>query len=724
MKPVKPPKGRASWLIAAGAFAILFLFLVSPLLLKSAEPRWDARDQFYPAYTYFSDSVREGRLPLWDPYSNCGYPFLADPDHVTLNPLALLLAGMTDDTWGAFIGFWSIHWLAAGLGMFLLVRHLAGTPTGAFAAAMAYAFSGFFISNAEHTPYICVAAWLPFLVLLADRAVETGRWSYAVLAGGAMGVSTLGGYPPLAMFNGYALALWLVLRHGFAPGKDGPDAESVSGLKRGVRILAVLGIVGAIGIVVWSPVLHAFFTEGANYTDRTRSLGAGIILGSPFSLPSHASLFSPYATILGREWMGIDIAMTDGYAGILAFPLAAIWLLSAKGRKRWWWIPVFFLFMYWISVGGKGGLGTILSYLFPPIKFMRFSSPFRLYWLFALALGAGMGISTLCRDSEASRSAFRLLAGWSGISLAAFVAIASFLSSHGIDVAGNAVPLFLPAAVLAAATLLAWRLRTAPSPSGTVPALLALLVAFDLGGHLRINQETVWVYRDSIAQVEQYHRRTTDVAGEPGPRHPPRQFGFFNVQQVIKEPIVLASLSLKAKAFEDNLCDSRFAEVMASPVRFWLSPGAEKAVSDNAVLAALGSVGAGAPVPVFVGDPGKLPPGGVVPGAYGTARVVAYAPECVEVIVDSPGSAPSVLASTERYAAGWHATIDGAPAAVFPVNLYFRGVVVPPGRHTVVWRYEPRLWTALCALSGVTLLAVCGGFVFLSRRERRTMVLS
>jgi uncharacterized membrane protein YfhO len=43
----------------------------------------------------------------------------------------------------------------------------------------------------------------------------------------------------------------------------------------------------------------------------------------------------------------------------------------------------------------------------------------------------------------------------------------------------------------------------------------------------------------------------------------------------------------------------------------------------------------------------------------------------------------------DTHSAGWAATLDGAPASLYPANLAFRGVEVPPGQHEVSFRYRP-----------------------------------
>ena len=46
------------------------------------------------------------------------------------------------------------------------------------------------------------------------------------------------------------------------------------------------------------------------------------------------------------------------------------------------------------------------------------------------------------------------------------------------------------------------------------------------------------------------------------------------------------------------------------------------------------------------------------------------------------------------------AQVDGVPAPIWPTNLLFRGVVVPPGEHQVTFRFRPRSWRLGLGLSG------------------------
>ena len=53
----------------------------------------------------------------------------------------------------------------------------------------------------------------------------------------------------------------------------------------------------------------------------------------------------------------------------------------------------------------------------------------------------------------------------------------------------------------------------------------------------------------------------------------------------------------------------------------------------------------------------------------------------------------------------WHASIDGKPAALIPVNVAYQAVSIPPGSHDVEMRYDNVLirWSAV--VSGLALIA-------------------
>jgi len=362
------------------------------------------------------------------------------------------------------------------------------------------------------------------------------------------------------------------------------------------------------------------------------------------------------------------------------------------------------------------------------MRYFRFSAPFRLYWIFPMALAAGFGFSRFIRHPEERGVVVKIASGWF-LALIGATAMYLFLlfarlGYPGLDAEHLPVRLFLPAALVLPAFLLTMSIRKWPGTSigSCIPMILLLtIVAGDFWGHVRNNRYTIWgMEQESIRNAEALHKRETISAGEPGPRLPPPPHPWYmNIQQVTKVPVVAGYVTMKSKGFDEVLCRSDFVKVLMSPIRFWLSSGTELSPSKEKALAVLSGVGSGVPVPVFVNEVLNVQPGErTVPGALGKVVVRLYSPERVDLDVEVPGTGTAVLASTERYAAGWKARVDGAPADVFRVNLYFRGVFVSPGKHKITLEYEPSLWYPLVGLSLASLLVSLSGGIFLSTRRK------
>ena len=68
---------------------------------------------------------------------------------------------------------------------------------------------------------------------------------------------------------------------------------------------------------------------------------------------------------------------------------------------------------------------------------------------------------------------------------------------------------------------------------------------------------------------------------------------------------------------------------------------------------------------------------------------------------------------------GWKATVDGRPATIERVDYLLRGVVVPPGRHRVEFRYQPASWRAGWIISLLAILILVATTVVAWRRRPR-----
>ncbi len=60
-----------------------------------------------------------------------------------------------------------------------------------------------------------------------------------------------------------------------------------------------------------------------------------------------------------------------------------------------------------------------------------------------------------------------------------------------------------------------------------------------------------------------------------------------------------------------------------------------------------------------------------------------------EVEVSTESKTPGMLVLADQYYPGWKVRVDGEKEKVYRVNGFFRGVIVPAGKHQVMFTYEP-----------------------------------
>src|SRR5437870_10105198 len=136
----------------------------------------DTATAFYPWYTFLGEQLRNGHVPVWNPHTFSGAPFAADPESGWMY-LPAMLAFTLLPLEAAARSFVVFHAVLAGLSTYALARALGLSAIGGALAAVAYTGSGFFAGhNVCCWAYASVAAWLPLMLLGAERAIQAKSW--------------------------------------------------------------------------------------------------------------------------------------------------------------------------------------------------------------------------------------------------------------------------------------------------------------------------------------------------------------------------------------------------------------------------------------------------------------------------------------------------------------------------------------------------------------------
>lgn len=365
--------------------------------------RGDLLLYFYPLRDYAAQAVREGRLPLWNPHTFMGAPFLANPQVGFFYPFNVLTAWLPTDravSWQIVL-----HLLIAAWGASLFARRALKLSDGAaMAMGLAFGLGGYLGAQVEHLNQLQVLAWLPWTAAVVMGAEPAGAWR-AVLA--------LALLLALQVFAGHAQSLYISVVTLSVIGGTEALARWRAGarLARATQPLAVLALGGTLGALLsaaqWVPTLELVresaragglsFNEAASFSWRPWVVGRAL-------LPTYGDpLFPEYVAYLGG--VGLTLALigaltapdTQRRAQRLGLVLVGLGVVLALGAAT----PLFGVLYRWMP------------------GFSAFRAQAR--WLAMFALGAaiwvGLGVERLSQGL-ARRARFKLAVAWVGLAAA------------------------------------------------------------------------------------------------------------------------------------------------------------------------------------------------------------------------------------------------------------------------------------------------------------------
>ncbi len=611
-----------------------------------------------------------GRVPLWSPVYNAGYPLYANPLAAPAYPPGWV-AYLLPVPWGLNLAL-LLHfaWAALGWGCWARGKGLRGWPWFGLVAALlpktlAHGLAG-------HVTLLYAVAWIPWLL----RSLEAGPWPRAWGTGLVLGLITLA--DPRAA----ALAL-PVLGVASWPGRAAWRAWWKDGLRWGLTA----GLVAAPLLLPLAVFVFHSPRQGMDFATRTAfSLPWGLLPDLGLAYPRTPSVeyrvYLPWAVsllALRSAWQG------RGRRGLV---LAGLGLALALGRSgplgALWYVPGW----SWLRVPARFGWVLAWGFLWAATRAETAPAPlgkgYRRVWLLLGALGLALrGL------------AWPLLLGVHGLSFGYALALAADAAAW-------------------------WQTRPGARP-GRALWPLALAAALAFAGH---QAEFRPLARLEVADAQRaaYAQHLLGTAGQPwrahwrGPRvySPSYSIGQWSAARV-GLPLAYGVDPLYTAAWAQWLYAA--SRVPAPVYTVTLPPleGSDPATANAAYRAdaqALAEARVGALVAAFPHDGEGWQPRGRVAGAwvYTTAQPCPLAwvepparadcraarPAQVRIwtpnriVLDAQG--PGRLVLNEAAYPTWQVRVDGQPAAADAGRAPWRAVRLSPGVHRVEWVLRP--WDA------------------------------
>ena len=703
----------------------------------------DLTDLNYPFRSFLSESLKRGELPLWSSAISSGYPILAEGQIGALYPLNIAFAWFPTLT-SINLTIVSMY-LILFLFSFLYLRKIRLGIFSSIFGAMLVTFSGFGANELMHFGMnISYGLFVGQLWLLEHYLQRRGSIVPILLMGSLLGLSVLGGHPQIIFYSlffliAYWLVFWFVRREGTTKKR-----MSFLTLLAGIVLFGVVGL--GIGAGQFLPQLE--FTLNST---RASGLQSEAISRFQFPVSDLVTFLLPfskyltgnsYSALVSNGWPRDEQYVYMGVVG-LGLALSSLFQLRKSGPNA-----VFFAAAAGAALLLSFGTQFTTGFIFqlPPFSFFRL--PFRILFLtnFSLAILAAMVMDRL--SLRVSKRGFK--------NILQILFLGAVFCISFLDLNINAKKLYPEVdarqwyAQPQVTAFLSQRLRNQErvvsqqyfyatakifleqyqiwnNPNifinlrNLLPVFNNLLyqIPMNVGaansGGLKIDRYNELESEIFFRGMEFTDAETVKISDS---------FMFINRIMGVRFLLTTSPIEhfLLQKAYEipfetgqDSVYVYEFFDYFP---RIMMVPRAEKA-TPKGIVEHLMKVDFDPKQVVYVEEDADW---GAEGGYAATADFDRYTDQEIEISTQASGNGFLFLSDT--YYPGWKAYVDGQETRILLADYAFRAVPVPEGKHSVVFRYEPRSfwWGVRITLItvGLTLVAIVGILLVKSKKQQRT----
>jgi hypothetical protein len=735
---------RRDWIPALAFAALVVILYADPLFFRR---NFAGRDLFVynlPMEKAMHDAYARGRLPVWMPEMSGGRPLMPNPNAGAMYPLRPLLSVLPFPA--AMRLFPSLHWIAAGIGVIVLLRSLGTSRAGAWLGAVTYVFSGVGVAEVFFPHIHPGMALLPWVVWAVAR--PTGSASRKVLLLSLLyALLFLAGDVFTVGMAVLASGLWILLE------MERRDRRRELGL-----VAAALGLAGLlaapqiVATMLWIPetnraVLGMRLQETFFFSIHPFRL-LELVVPFPFGPTWDLDITRIWGwSVFRNKAMGIFTTLYAGAFALVALPAA--WRLRTPGAR---FGRILLLLSLVLAVPPSlVRVDSRLGLLHSPLP-LRNPEKFAVAIVFALAILSALALDRLRQTARRPRwplaVAALLTALAAGAALfpeeAGRLAVGAIGGSPSrVAIASGALPAaFAEGGLLWAATVIALDLLRRPSRRAMACSLVLLTAVPIVAGRriARTHTEaevfapTPFARRLQRADPEGAFRTLGESLYRPASREP---FADSAVDPVYPEPIrriwiqPVNVLWGRGTVFNNDFDAGDLARLQAlrrlapAVVKFdnaatllgslalrwgiryrdqeplpgytrgggdWLQDWDENAAALPDVRLARGIVEEAGALPA-VSRLSQLQPGDIVvetgrqwrtSARPGTVRVSERSAERLLLTVNAPDS--TYLFVLRGFWSHRTVRLDGRPVEPVPAQLAFTAIPIPAGEHVVDWR--------------------------------------
>lgn len=641
----------------------------------------DLYQLFYPKKEFLVAALRSGQIPLWDPLTNGGQPFLASPTNTPFYPSNLLFFILPFRA--AFNVDLVLHVVFCAVAAYWLARTLRFSPAAAFVSGAGFALCGYAVSAINLSLPIHALPWIPLTIGLLQKGSP-------IAAGIAASMPIFAGSAELTAMLFVTMIAW----------------------RRARASLLAIGI--AIGLALVQIIPAAQVIANSSRSHRRTYEAFTMWSVDPRRLPELIvpQFFGPTGTLADQDYWG-RLRESQGFPYILSIyfgiPLLLLAVSGATVKDDEFpsrMLAALALAGLILSIG-KFLPGFRLIYELPFVATFRYPVKFLMIALLPIALLAGRGV-------EAMRG--RVWAAAAGLVAAAFGA--------AIFVSGNLTSIFyglqltdMQRYALAGSALhatIAALLLTAALHTRKKVAVAAVVMADLFVAALPVNvyaprtlfDEPVLArhVREIVGPMRFYHARSPVIIRAPSndvfwlarrnlavlAGYTATMFGIATIFHTDYDGLAPEAISRLSERMEDLPWPQRLPLLRAGGVRAFVTAD---------VVSGVIEVSSDPPLHLYA-----IPSAALAWFEGPCAATEVRATNRLTYAVSAPCDGRVIFAETDY--PGWRVTVDGNSVPIERANVAFSAVRVARGGHTIVRSYRPWIWTPGVAGTALTILAL------------------
>lgn len=659
---------------------------LSPALFAHRAPAFrDQGDFFYPLKLYTAGRLGSGSVPLWNPLSGLGEPWLANAQSGVFYPPTLFFLLPSPALAAAL--YLLVHFAIGAWGAWRFLREEGASTPACLACAALFTGSGFAASLSAYWNHFGAFMYLPAIAALARSGLRSRR-SIAGLAA-LLGLQAMAGSPEI---SGATLVLAAVFSLSPRPRPQTGWAEPPTWqgpLRFALGVGLGLALAGWVLVPMGELLVRSDRRAPLSVADREVGAVGPAAFGSLAGMGGSRS-GSTYVASLAIGPIGLLLALA-GFAERQRRPLALLLLVIA---------------LVGAVASAAGPPGEWLRGL-PPLDRVRYPAKALALTFFALPVLAGLGCDALRFWPQRRAGVGAALACAAALALAASV----FFAGRGLFVFAPEEEIGRVPSSLGPLRHMSGRVLTPPMRDVAFWALQS--GRFDTGT-LRRQREALLGYTNLLFDVPTVRtaaalptaaaRAIADsIDGSPGfvlpagaagvrvlvSTFPPPEMGSRKAGEIFRAPV---------NPYRPRLSFVTAYRIEPDAARAWARVArGETDISHEVLLERAPQT--------------ALPPAGAARPAL-VARLAEDRPE--RVVAEMTSDSAGLLVLADLFYPGWKAEVDGHSAEIFRADGVFRAVALPPGPHRVVFLYQPLSVFIGAALSAAALLVVAA----LARRGR------